>query len=431
MLENLCTLPVAAHIQEFAVHPTEPLLSVGLVNGRVSTYRLPSGRDGAVDSNEDVGTSTGQIGLIHEAWTTKRHKGSCRCIAYAHDGSSRTPFPSVTAFSDPALLAAYSAGTDGVIKQFDPQSGVVASKINLPTFSRSEPVDPAVMEVLTPKTILLGDDGGSMYIFDLRENHSINPKPAREHKPHRDFITSITPLPATSTSSSGFPRQWVSTGGGRLAVSDIDSGAVATSEDQDDDLLCSVVIPTGMGPKKMRDNPVVVVGTTSGVLTLWDKGSWDDQQDRIHVTDGGRKAADDLASLEAVVRVPEALGWGSKIVVGATDGSLSMVDLRRRDVHHILNHDDIDGVVAVAFDCENRLISAGGKMVKVWQENSDITGGEDEPAQRGTKHDAEDSSESGDSADSDAEPAERKKKKKRRKGFAARGGGQAAFPGLD
>ena len=103
MLENLCNLPVTAEVFTQIVHPTEPLLTVGLVNGRVSTYRLPPARGGAAESDDDENSGTSGIGLIQEGWTTKRHKGSVRCLAYAHDGSSGTASPRTVISSNRAL----------------------------------------------------------------------------------------------------------------------------------------------------------------------------------------------------------------------------------------------------------------------------------------------------------------------------------------
>ncbi|CAG9943021.1 unnamed protein product [Clonostachys rosea f. rosea IK726] len=334
MFENLCTLPLQADVFTTALHPTEPLLSVGLSSGHVETFRLPPTANGSSDDDSadgDTSIMSDGKGMVDTVWQTRRHKGSCRSLAYSHDGSA----------------AMYSAGTDSIVKHFDSQTGAVISKLAIPS----------------------------------------------------------------STSRADAPT--------------------LLSEDE---LLSACFVP-GLGPKNNRNNGVVAVGSGTGVVTLWDKGSWDDQQERI-IVDGVRRKGTPPGgeSVDAICVIPEEMGLGKKIVCGLGDGGLKI------------------GVVSLGFDAGSRLISAGGRTVKVWEELSELQGhdrdeeegddsdddddDDDSEDARGAKRAAESDSDDSDDSDDDGVEAMKQRAKRRKEAQSNRLGPMGAhgilgFEGMD
>ena len=226
----------------------------------------------------------------------------------------------------------------------------------------------------------------------------------------------------------------MTTGGTTLAVTDLRRGVLVKSEDQEEELLSSVFVG-GLPSKPGRSKgEKILVGSSTGVITLWEKGVWDDQDERI-IVDAAQGGGE---SLDAMILMPEDVGDGGKnVVVGVGDGTIRIVKLGvNKVVEEPLRHDDVEGVVALGFDVGGRLISGGGSIVKVWQEQIKEDEDEDEdsdsdeetvPAKRtlGSDDDSDDD-------DSSEEGNKRRKKRKQTKGKDKNAGnGILKFKGLD
>ena len=87
MFENICTFPLSSELFSQATHPTEPLVAVGLSAGHVETLRLPGvGNDGNSQDRDGVESGCSTFKTI---WRTRRHKGSCRSLAWSFNGNCK------------------------------------------------------------------------------------------------------------------------------------------------------------------------------------------------------------------------------------------------------------------------------------------------------------------------------------------------------
>ncbi|KAL5333836.1 WD repeat-containing protein jip5 [Aspergillus crustosus] len=350
MFDTVCTLPLTADLFAQAIHPEQPLLSVGLASGHVQTFRLPSEESDDSDNDEEfVASSRNGKGHIDTVWQTRRHKGSCRTVTYGVDGETL-----------------YSAGTDGLVKAAKTETGAVVNKILIPAAKDGSIDAPTVVHALSPQTLLLATDSSKLHLYDLRVPYSkVSARPQQTHRPHDDYVSSLTPLPASDTSTSGFSKQWVTTGGTTLAVTDLRRGVLVRSEDQEEELISSTYI-SGLSAGGSSRGEKVVVGGSGGVLMLWERGAWDDQDERISI----EKGAGGGESLETLSVVPDELGKGKVIAVGLGNGKVKLVRMGMNKVVSELTHDDTEGVIGLGFDVEGRMVTGGGQVVKVWQETS-------------------------------------------------------------
>ncbi|KAJ6187302.1 hypothetical protein N7519_002210 [Penicillium mononematosum] len=398
MFDTVCTLPLSADLFTQAIHPEEPVVSVGLASGHVQTFRLPSleGEDDE-DATSNSSARTGK-GHIDTMWRTRRHKGSCRTLGFSVDGK-----------------ALYSAGTDGMVKAASSETGQVHNKIVIPLEKNGSVDAPTMIHALSPQTLLLGTDSSALHLYDLRIPYSkVSARPEQSHHPHDDYISSLTPLPPSETSTSGFSKQWVTTGGTTLAVTDLRRGVLVRSENQEEELVSSAFMG-GLPSSGTSRGEKLIVGGASGIITLWEKGAWDDQDERIYVdrnSDGGDSI--------------ETMWW----LQDSQNGKVKFVRIGPNQVVSEVVHDEIDGVVGLGFDVEGRMVSGGGQTVKVWHEAED--NGDDGSGDEDMMDDSDDDK---DSDDSDAErrqdPKDRKKRKKSKS--KDRSGGQhvMAFHDLD
>ncbi|KAF1354551.1 WD40 repeat-like protein [Lizonia empirigonia] len=415
MFENVCAIPLDYELFAQAIHPDAPIVAVGLASGHVQTYRLPG--DGDDDTARALDSGCGHIDTV---WRTRRHKGSCRTLGFSVDG-----------------LQLHSAGTDGIVKVADATTGQVTAKIAVPLDPANDAIDaPTLVHALSPQSLLLATDSSALHIYDLRTlGPTRSPRSQATHRPHDDYISSLTPLPPTEASTSGFSKQWVTTGGSTLAVTDLRRGVMVRSEDQEEELLSSIIV-SGLSKKGSNVGEKVLVGGGNGVLTLWERGVWDDQDERITV-DRSKAGGE---SLDALALLPAGVGPGGKIAaVGMGNGNLRFVKIGPNKVVAELKHDELsqEAVVGLGFDVAGRMISGGGRTVKVWREQGAVAAPVDDDDDNddddaGTKRALESASDDSDpESSSDEETLSKRKKRKRNKGKAQKGHGILQFSGLD
>ena len=119
MFNSICTFPLPFDLLAQAVHPTSPLLALGFASGHIQLERLPAPPSNPSLSSKATSPSTNGRGTVETAWRTRRHKGSCRSLAFTSDGSRL-----------------FSAGTDGIVKVATSETGEVVGKIAVPRYAR-------------------------------------------------------------------------------------------------------------------------------------------------------------------------------------------------------------------------------------------------------------------------------------------------------
>ncbi|KAK9330195.1 WD40-repeat-containing domain protein [Lipomyces starkeyi] len=393
------TISFPSTIFGVAVHPSKPILATGLSTGHVFMHRYAADEDDSDDEKDSDVSSSGEVDdgtggkvtdgeftEVDRLWRTRRHKGSCRGVAFDEEG---------------AYL--YSVGTDSVIKQASPETGQVIAK-------NSHDIDSIPSALIATTThVLVGTEKATLHGFDKR-----TVKPAYTFADlHEDYITSISHLAQYQNT-----YHLITTGSTTVTRIDIRKGKLSTSEDQEDEILCSCIsYPPNFeyNPNEGRVSNVVipekrapvtaVMGMATGVLTFWMRDNWEDQQARAILSD---------ESIDCIAEYPD-----QRIIAGGADGLVRLVDVRRRKAVKEFEHGGEDGVAAVATDSWGRVISAGGEVVRIWSvedELEEVNGGSDSyDSDTGSDKSGNDDDASDDSDEKEKNKNKKKKKTKKRK----------------
>ena len=204
------------------------------------------------------------------------------------------------------------------------------------------------------------------------------------------------------------------------------------SEDQEEELLSTLFVG-GLVSKHGRKGEKVLVGDGNGVVTVWERGAWEDQEERIVLERGGTGGKE---SVDALAEVPDEIGEGKCVVVGMGDGFIKVVKVGINRVVGECRHDEIEGVVGLGFEKGGRMISGGGLVVKIWEESMVNDGEAEEGVNTKRRMEGneieEDEDEDEDSSEGENE-RKRRKKRKRKKGKGHSGSQHQVigFKGMD
>ncbi|KAJ3155812.1 WD domain repeat-containing protein 55 [Geranomyces variabilis] len=233
--------PISYESQVFslAFHPEADVVAAGTIEGFVHWYLWR--HQYAVDA------------APVKLWSSKLHKGSCRALDFASDGS-----------------ALYSGSKDRTLQVVNVETGKVTAK---KPKAHAEPIN--TLLTLSDALIATGDDGGCVKVWDLRQR-----KVALSYHDNTDFISDLHYVEHKKTLLA-------TSGDGHLSVFDIrKKKPVAISEQQDDELLCVTVV---------RNTTKAVVGTQDGNLLLFSWGDWGDCTDRFP---GHPSSVDSILTIE-------------------------------------------------------------------------------------------------------------------------------------
>ena len=248
------------------------------------------------------------------------------------------------------------------------------------TTSSEKQDHPSLIHSLSPESFLLATDSSNLHLYDVRDNSTFTTRsPRQTHRPHWDYISSLTELPHIAQSYEGNNNHFLTTGGTTYSITDFRMGVIvkmATNNDEEE-LLSSVWVGKLRGKHFQQAGEKIFLGSSTGLLTMWEKATQYDPEEEYVVVDKGMDG-NGGESLECLAMVPDELGLvdaeqNKALACGLGDGRIKLMQLgwlKNREMVE-LRHDDVEPVFGIGFERQGRMITGGGKIVKIWQKTDD------------------------------------------------------------
>ncbi|XXG50459.1 hypothetical protein AAC387_Pa02g4462 [Persea americana] len=285
------------------------------------------------------------------------HDESCRAVRFIDSGRAI-----LTASPDCSILAT------------DVETGT--------TIARLEDAHEAAVNrliSLTDTTVSSGDDEGCIKVWDTRQRSCCNSFSA-----HEDYISDMT-FVSNSMQLLG------TSGDGTLSVCSLRKNKVQTRSEFSEDELLSIVT--------MKNGRKVICGTQTGTLLLYSWGYFKDCSDRFL---GHPMSVDTLLKLDE-----------DKLISGSEDGVIRLVGiLPNRIIQPIAEHSEYP-IERLAFSHDRKLLGSisHDQMLKLWDLNDLLEGGQNTPRNDVAEADSDDDDEM--DVDIDVPKSSKGKKKKR------------------
>jgi WD repeat-containing protein 55 len=202
---------------------------------------------------------------------------------------------------------------------------------------------------------------------------------------------------------------------------------------------------TGFSQRGTNVGTKIIAGDATGVLNLWEKGVYDDQDERIVMSrmltrfDAGifpKLVAEDQAeSVECMANIPtDIVGNERAVAVGLSGGLVALLQLGSggHKVIDVVRHHEAESAEKVGFDVYGRIITGGGPVIKVWREKkSAFTETEEEDGNEDSNSGTTDDESEGEDSESESEKSESESEDERPKKKRKGGPSMGFFPGLD